>query len=133
MTRTVAYDKSSADGLYRPTQHSLDADGQVAVCESTIDALAVASSAASVGMTSKFAPVAESGTAISRPQWEAILALNPLPPVLCGDGDPAGQGASLRWAVDAASMGRETCITRWPRGEDPASSARPAVRAASRP
>lgn len=121
MTRTVSYDKSSADGLYRPTHHQLDTDGQAVVCEGTLDALAIAAAAASVGAASKYAPIAESGTAISRSQWDAILALNPRPPVLCGDGDPTGQGASLRWALDAANAGRESCITRWPQGEDPAS------------
>jgi DNA primase len=121
MARTCVYDKSSPAGLYRPTSGPLDRDGQVVICEGTIDALAIAAAAATAGRASKFAPVAESGTAISPAQWQTILAMTPTPPVLCGDGDPTGQSASLRWATDAATAGRETCITRWPQGHDPAS------------
>ena len=69
------------------------------VCEGTLDALAIAAQAARSGLSSKYAPVAESGLAVSDMQWETILAIHDRPPVLCADGDGAGQKASAEWAA----------------------------------
>lgn len=117
--RTVVYDK--AEALYRPSTPRLDGDGQVVVVEGTLDALAVAAAAATAGFSSKFAPVSESGTALSDAQVERVMALHDRPPVLAADGDPAGGGANTKWATALAYRGRESAIVAWPEGEDPAS------------
>ena len=116
---TACYNKSV--NLYRPSLPALDPDAQVVVCEGTLDALAIAAQAARSGLSSKYAPVAESGLAVSEMQWETILAIHDRPPVLCADGDGAGQKASAEWAAAVAERGRESCITWWPAGQDPAS------------
>ncbi|KJE75720.1 CHC2 zinc finger domain-containing protein [Ferrimicrobium acidiphilum] len=118
-TKTITYDKSV--NLYRPSRHTLDPDAQVIVCEGTLDALAIAATAASVGLSAKFAPVVESGLAISDAQWETILAIHPGSIVLCADGDEAGRRANAQWAAELVKRGRESVITFWPDGEDPAS------------
>ena len=117
--RTVVYDKATA--LYRPSTPRLDRDGQVVVVEGTIDALAVAAAAAKAGFSSKFAPVSESGTALSDAQVEQVMAIHDRAPVLAADGDPAGGGANTTWATALARKGRESTIVAWPEGEDPAS------------
>lgn len=117
--RTAVYDKTEA--LYRPSTPRLDPDGQVVVVEGTIDALAVAAVAARSGFSSKFAPVSESGTALSDAQVQRVMAIHPQPPVLAADGDPAGGGANTKWATALARWGRESAIVAWPEGEDPAS------------
>jgi len=117
--RTAVYDKSV--NLYRPTLHRLDNDAQVVLCEGTLDALAIAACAAQAGLSTKYAPVVESGLAISPAQWDTILAIHNQPLVICADGDPAGRQASARWATEAALRGRESVITTWPDGHDPAS------------
>ena len=118
-TKTITYDKSV--NLYRPSQHGLDPDAQVIVCEGTLDALALAATAASVGLSAKFAPVVESGLAISEAQWDAILAIHPGSIVLCADGDEAGRRTNAQWAAELAKRGRDSVITFWPDGDDPAS------------
>ncbi len=118
-TKTVTYDKSVS--LYRPSQHALDPDAQVIVCEGTLDALALATTAASVGLSAKFAPVVESGLAISDMQWDTILSIHPGSIVLCADGDEAGRRANAQWAAELAKRGRDSVITFWPDGDDPAS------------
>ncbi len=117
--RTAVYDKSI--NLYRPTVGHLDDDAQVVICEGTLDALAIAATAAQAGLSAKYAPIVESGLAISPAQWDAILAVHPQPPVICADGDPAGRQTTSRWATQAALQGRESVITTWPDGHDPAS------------
>lgn len=117
--RTAVYDKSV--NLYRPTIQRLDDDAQIVLCEGTLDALAIAARAAQGGLSAKYAPVAESGLAISSAQWDTILAIHHQPLVICADGDPAGRHASARWATEAALRGRESVITTWPEGYDPAS------------
>ena len=117
--RTTVYDKSV--NLYRPTLHRLDNDAQVVLCEGTLDALAIAACAAQGGLSAKYAPVVESGLAISPAQWGTILAIHHQPLVICADGDPTGHQASVRWATEAALRGRESVITTWPEGHDPAS------------
>jgi DNA primase len=107
--------------LYRPSQHVLDSDAQVIVCEGTLDALAIAATAASVGLSAKFAPVVESGLAISDMQWDMILTIHPGSIVLCADGDEAGRRANAQWAAELAKRGRDSVITFWPDGDDPAS------------
>jgi DNA primase len=117
--RTVVYDKATA--LYRPSTHQLDPDGQVVVVEGTIDALAIAAAAAKAGCSSKFAPLSESGTALSDAQVKQVMAIHDRAPVLAADGDPAGGGANTTWATALAHKGRESTIVAWPDGEDPAS------------
>jgi DNA primase len=117
--RTAVYDKSV--NLYRPTLHRLANDAQVVLCEGTLDALAIAACAAQGGLSAKYAPIVESGLALSPAQWGTILAIHHQPLVICADGDPAGHQASARWATEAALRGRESVITTWPDGHDPAS------------
>ncbi|WP_298446304.1 CHC2 zinc finger domain-containing protein, partial [Ferrimicrobium sp.] len=118
-TKTITYDKSVS--LYRPSHHTLDSDAQVIVCEGTLDALAIAATAASVGLSAKFAPVVESGLAVSDVQWETILAIHPGSIVLCADGDEAGRRANAQWAAELAKRSRDSVVTFWPDGDDPAS------------
>jgi len=118
-TKTITYDKSV--NLYRPSQHGLDSDAQVIVCEGTLDALALAATAASKGLSAKFAPVVESGLAISDMQWDTILAIHTGSIVLCVDGDEAGRRTNAQWAAELAKIGRDSVITFWPDGDDPAS------------
>ncbi len=117
--RTAVYDKAAA--LYRPSTPRLDPDGQVVVVEGTLDALAVASAAARAGFSSKFAPLCESGIALSDSQVEQVMAIHHRAPVLAADGDTAGGGANTKWAAALAVRGRESAIVAWPDGEDPAS------------
>ena len=117
--RTCVYDKSV--NLYRPMLQHLDDDAQVVLCEGTLDALAIAACAAQAGSSAKYAPIVESGLAISPAQWDTILAVHHQPLMICADGDPAGHQASTRWATEAALRGRESVITTWPEGHDPAS------------
>jgi DNA primase len=117
--RTVVYDK--AEALYRPSNLRLDSDGQVVVVEGTIDALAVAAAAAKAGFSSKFAPVCESGTALSNSQVAQVMAIHERAPVLAADGDTAGGAANTNWASALARQGRESAIVAWPEEGDPAS------------
>jgi DNA primase len=119
MSRTYTYDKATA--LYRPDSQMLDRHANVIVCEGTLDALASAAQAASSGLSDRYAPVAPSGLALSDKQLRDILSIHPLPPVFSGDGDPAGRRASVEWATRAALAGRESVVTNWPDGHDPAS------------
>jgi DNA primase len=124
-TRTVTYDKSV--NLCRPSVADtrgtapLLPDAQVVLCEGTLDALAIAAMSASIGRSAEFAPVVESGIALSAAQWDAILAIHDRAPVICADGDPTGRVTSAKWAIEAARRGRESAITLWPEGHDPAS------------
>jgi DNA primase len=117
--RTVVYDKAA--NLYRPSTPSLDPDGQVVIVEGSLDALAIAAAAATAGLSSKFAPVCESGIALSETQVEQVIAIHNRAPVLAADGDTAGGGANTKWAAALALKGRESAIVAWPDGEDPAS------------
>lgn len=116
---THTYDKHLA--LYQPAPHHLDANANVVVVEGTLDALAIAAHAARAGLSAKYAPVSASGVRLSDHQLDAILDLHPRAPVLAADGDPAGRDANLEWAARIALRHRETVITTWPAGEDPAS------------
>ena len=119
MSRTHTYDKSAA--LYRPSVHSLAHYANVVVCEGTLDALAIAAQAATSGLSEQYAPVAPSGLALSDRQLLTILDIHPTPPVFSGDGDDPGRKASVEWATRAALHGRESVVTVWPDGHDPAS------------
>ena len=119
MSRTHAFDKGTA--LFRPAIVALDRNANVVVCEGTLDALAVAAQAALSGMSDRYAPVAPSGLALSDVQLDGILAIHPFPPVFCGDGDTPGRRATVDWATRAALAGRESVVTTWPDGYDPAS------------
>jgi len=117
--RTHTYDKHLA--LYRPATAALDPDGNVIVVEGTLDALAIAARAASAGLSAKYAPVSASGARLSDEQVDAICNLHPRAPVLAADGDQAGRDANLEWAARIALRHRESVVTAWPEGHDPAS------------
>jgi DNA primase catalytic core len=116
---TVAYRKSQA--LYQPARPVLASDGGAIVCEGPIDALAIASNAAIAGLSDRYAPVSACGITLSDNQLRHILDLHPRAPVLAADGDPPGRQANLDWARRMLHMGRESVITDWPDGHDPAS------------
>lgn len=116
---TVVFDKSRA--LYRPTNGPIGACATLVVCEGTLDALAIAATAAQVGRSGLFASVSPSGTSLSTAHTARILALHPRVPTLCGDGDGAGREATRRWVTETIGrFGREVCVTILPAGSDPA-------------
>ena len=112
---TAVFNKGRA--LYRPIRHP-DPDATIVVCEGSLDALAIASAAASTGRS--YAPVSPSGTALTPHQADLILQMSRRPPVICADGDAAGIAAAARWAELLISRGRETFATVLPGGGDPA-------------
>ena len=116
---THTYDKHLA--LYRPATIALDHDANVIVVEGTLDALAIAARAARAGLSVKYAPVSASGVRLSDEQLDAICNLHPKAPVLAADGDRAGRDANLEWAARIALRHRESVVTTWPEGHDPAS------------
>ena len=116
---THTYDKHLA--LYRPATAALDPDANVIVVEGTLDALAIAARAASAGLSAKYSPVSASGVHLSDEQLDAVLNLHPKAPVLAADGDQAGRDANLEWAARIALRHRESVVTTWPEGHDPAS------------
>jgi DNA primase len=116
---TATYQKSRA--LYRPTQPPLQPDASVVVCEGPLDALAIAAHAAASDLSTHFAPVAACGTALTEAHIDQILTIHPRAPVLAGDGDQPGRRANIDWARRMLTKGRETVITEWPDGHDPAS------------
>jgi DNA primase len=115
---TAVYSKGRA--LYRPSTPMLDPHATVIVCEGSLDALAIAAEAASAGLSSLYAPVTPSGTALTAAQARAVLDISGRPPLVCADGDAAGLAAGARWAELLVSMGRETVATVLPAGLDPA-------------
>ena len=118
-TLTHTYDKHLA--LYRPSTPALDPDANVVVVEGTLDALAIAASASTSGLSAKYAPVSASGVRLSDEPIDTILGLHPKAPVLAADGDQAGRDANLEWAARIALRHRESVVTTWPEGHDPAS------------
>ena len=116
---TATYKKSHV--LYTPGRQRLQPDGAVVVCEGPLDALAIAARAAVAGLSDRYAPVAACGRILSDHQIETILALHPRAPVLAADGDPPGWQSNLDWARRILAAGRESVITEWPDGYDPAS------------
>jgi DNA primase len=115
---TVVFNKGHA--VYRPSTPTLDPHATVIVCEGSLDALAMAAAAASADLSSFYAPVTPSGTALTAPQARAVVDLSGRPPLVCADGDAAGLDAGARWAELLVSMGRETIATMLPLGIDPA-------------
>jgi DNA primase len=116
---TATYQKSRA--LYRPTQTALRPDASVVVCEGPLDALAIAAHAAAFGLSTHYAPIAACGTTLTEAHIDQILTIHPRAPVLAGDGDQPGRRANIDWARRMLAKGRETVITTWPDGHDPAS------------
>jgi DNA primase len=116
---TATYQKSRA--LYRPTQAPLQPDASVVVCEGPLDALAIAAHAAASDLSTHYAPVAACGTALTEAHIDQILTIHPRAPVLAGDGDQPGRRANIDWARRMLAKRRETVITEWPDGHDPAS------------
>jgi DNA primase len=115
---TAAYQKSRS--LYRPSEPALVPDASIVVCEGPLDALAIAAQAAASGVSARFAPVAACGRTLFDSQLDQILAVHPGAPVLAGDGDAPGRQANIDWARRMLAKGRETVITEWPDGYDPA-------------
>jgi DNA primase len=117
--RTGVFDKSAM--LYRPSTPDLDKNATVVVCEGTLDALAIAASAARVGASHLFAPVSQSGLSFTDQVAPRIFATHPRPPILCGDGDTAGQRATAAWAQRAIrTHHREVLTLTLPDRLDPA-------------
>lgn len=117
--RTAVFDKSAV--LYRPSTPNLDKNATVILCEGTLDALAIAAAAARAGASHLFAPVSQSGLSLTDRVAPRIFALHPRPPILCGDGDAAGQRATAAWALRAIrSYHREVLTLTLPEGLDPA-------------
>ncbi|MGI8753324.1 MAG: CHC2 zinc finger domain-containing protein [Acidimicrobiales bacterium] len=120
MRRTHTYDKSVA--IYRPSHPELTKHANVVVVEGVLDALAVASQAATAHVSHLYASVCTSGLGLSPSQVRAVLAIHHAPPVIAGDGDTAGrERANLKWATAMLAAGRESVIVDWPDGTDPAS------------
>ncbi len=116
---TATYQKNQV--LYRPSTPRLDPQASTIVCEGPLDALAIAAHAATAGLSRYYAPVAACGRVLSDTQIDLILAVHPRAPVLAGDGDQPGREANLDWARRILAKGRESVITTWPEGHDPAS------------
>lgn len=116
---TIAFHKGSA--VYRPSTPDLDRRATLIVCEGSLDALAIAAAAASIGTSACFAPVSPSGTALTDRQVRLVLAAHPTPPLVCADGDAAGVAASVAWADKITRAGRESVVTVLRDGHDPAS------------
>jgi DNA primase len=116
---TASYHKTAA--LYRPSHPRLQPDASVVLCEGPLDALAIAANAAATSLSGHYAPVAACGTALSDHQIGLILALHPRAPVLAADGDQPGRRVNLEWVGRMLARGRESVITDWPDGYDPAS------------
>jgi DNA primase len=116
---TVAFHKGAA--VYRPSVTPLDQHATVIVCEGSMDALAIAACAASVGKSRYFAPASPSGTALTDTQAALVLAISARPPLVCADGDEPGIAASEKWVRTLMAHARETVVTVLPDGHDPAS------------
>jgi DNA primase len=117
---TVTFHKRSA--VYRPVVDvALDPHATVVVCEGSLDALAIAATAASAGASAHFAPVSPSGTALTVEHARTVLSVSAKPPLVCADGDSAGLSASRKWVETFMSQARETIVTVLPDGHDPAS------------
>jgi DNA primase len=114
---TVVFTKGEA--LYRPTVAPLDPHATVVLCEGSLDALAIAARAATASTSAHFAPVSPSGTALTASQAQLALAISPLPPVLCADGDDAGRAAGAAWVRTCMVQQREVLVTVLPGGHDP--------------
>jgi DNA primase len=107
--RTAVFDKSAV--LYRPSMPDLDRGATVIVCEGTLDALAIAAAASRTGVSRLFAPVSQSGLSLTDRIAPRIFALHPRPPILCGDGDAAGQRATAAWAERAIRVHHQEVLT----------------------
>ena len=108
------------DVLYRPHVLPLGRDASVVVCEGALDALAIASAAATARRTAQLAPVAPSGTALTTAQVRALLRISDHPPVLCADGDDAGTTAAAKWAAAIIGEHRDCLVVLLPGNADPA-------------
>ncbi len=116
---TAVFDKSAV--LYRPSAPILDKNATVIVCEGTLDALAIAAAASRVDASGLFAPVSQSGLSLTDRVAPRIFNLHPRPPILCGDGDAAGQRATAAWAQRTIrTYHREVLTLTLPDGLDPA-------------
>jgi DNA primase len=118
-SRTVLYDKSRT--LYRPAVTPLNPSGQVVIVEGTLDALAITSRAASAGKLLEFAPITSSGLAYSESQLRYIAGLTSRPVVVALDGDDFGRKSGVKVAAGLLAIGKQSAITNWPEGHDPAS------------
>lgn len=116
--RTPVFDKGTA--LYTPRSGQLSPEATVVIVEGPLDALAVASAAAT-RHAQMFAPCTANGVTVSASQAKAVVSLRPSPPVIALDGDRAGREGTDRWlkalCLDA---GRPAMTVRLPDGVDPA-------------
>ena len=117
--RTVLYDKSCT--LYRPAVTPLSPSGQVVVVEGTLDALAIASRAASAGRLNEYAPITSSGLAYSESQLRYIAGLTTRPVVVALDGDEFGRKNNAKVATGLLAVGKQSATVEWPKDHDPAS------------
>lgn len=116
---THVFDKGAL--LYRPSAPVLDEHATVLAVEGTLDALAIAAAAARVGASHKFAPVTQSGLSLTEKAAPTFFALHHRAPVLCGDGDAAGQQATEAWVARGMRVyHREVLTLTLPDGMDPA-------------
>jgi DNA primase len=113
---TAIYDKSGQ--LYRPTRASHRPANNLVVVEGVLDALALDTYAASAGFN--LTAVSPSGVALTAAHRASIYTQSASPPVLCADGDPAGQEATARWVLDITVEGRESVAVALPFPYDPA-------------
>jgi DNA primase len=118
-TNTVVYDKALS--LYRPSLAKPHPDATAVVVEGSIDALAIAAAAASVGQSARVISVSASGTAVSPSQAGQVCALAPAAIVLALDSDQAGRAGTERW-LDALTVQRKRLarVAELPDGVDPA-------------
>lgn len=115
-------------GLTVPTADDLQgANGRITWATKTVQIRADMDDAAMVkslpheAAHSVFAPVSQSGLSLTDQVAPRIFALHPRPPILCGDGDTAGQRATAAWAQRAIrAYHREVLTLSLPDGLDPA-------------
>jgi len=116
---TAVYDK--AINLYQPLPAPTAPDGHIVVVEGTLDAFAVATAALRLGIAGRVCPVTQSGRELSDHQVDVVAAMDPSPPVLMFDGDPAGRDSTERYLKAFAARGHRAFAVTLPQAEDPAS------------
>jgi DNA primase len=93
----------------------------VIVVEGTLDAMAIAVAAISLGQQSRYVPVTQSGRELSDFQLQHLLAISGGPIVVAFDADQAGRDSNKRLAASLGKAKRAVMVARLPDGEDPAS------------
>ena len=116
-TRTATFDKSTA--LYSPTPPTPGATA--VVVEGPLDALAIATAAATSGRLGQFWACTANGVTVSPVQAHRVTTSGATKVVIALDGDAAGAEGTQRW-VDAVCRGQRhpAMLTHLPREFDPA-------------